>query len=118
MGPLVQFEGAQAVICGGQWEVDRGERACRWPGTPTTPPGAGKGATGAQPQEGVQVAGTPSRWAIGETLPSGATLWSSLTLGPRPAAAPADQPPRTARGASDGPATLSPSCTKPLHRSP
>lgn len=69
MGPLVQFEGAQAVICGGQWEVDRRERACRWPGTPTTPPGAGKGATGAQPQEGVQVAGTPSRWAIGETLP-------------------------------------------------
>lgn len=103
MGPLVQFEGAQAVICGGQWEVDRGERACRWPGTPTTPPGAGKGATGAQPQEGVQVAGTPSRWAIGETLPSGATLWSSLDPWPPPRCRPRRPAPTHSQRGFGGP---------------
>lgn len=53
MGPLVQFEGAQAVICGGQVEVNWGEPACRGPSTPSALPEVGKGA---RPQEGIQVA--------------------------------------------------------------
>lgn len=69
VGPLVQFEGAQAVICGGRWEVDRGERTHRRPGALTPTPGAGKGTWGPgkgcrwrePPASGPSVRPTPPR---------------------------------------------------------